>query len=181
MNKKGPVIILLLIGVLAVLALFFVWKYGGLIKLPAVTQSSQEKLPAGWEKGAVKRAVDGDTVELSDGRKVRYIGMNTPETVHPSKPVECFGKEASNKNKELVDKKEVYLEKDAEDKDIYDRILRYVYIKNQDSLIMVNEYLVRNGYANVYTFPPNVKYTDRFIEAERLAREERVGLWNKCR
>ena len=172
MSKKGPIIILLLIGVFIGL-LGFVLTKGG---------SREEKLPTGWEKSRVGRVVDGDTIELIDGRKLRYLGMNTPETVHPSKPVECFGKEASNKNKELVSGKEIYLERDVEDKDIYNRILRYVYIKSgeNNSLVMINEYLVRNGYAGVYTFPPNVQYVDRFIAAEKLARKEGLGLWKAC-
>jgi len=128
------------------------------------------------EKVKVKRVVDGDTIELQDGRKVRYIGVNTPETVHPNKKVECFGKEASNVNKKLVEKKEVELEKDVSEVDRYGRMLRYVYVNG----LFVNEYLVKEGYANVSTFPPDVKYKDLFLEAEREAREGSRGLWSKC-
>jgi len=129
------------------------------------------------EKVLVKRVVDGDTVELQDGRKVRYIGINTPETVHPNKKVECFGKEASSFNKKLVEGKVVELEKDVSEVDRYGRLLRYVYVNG----LFVNEYLVREGYANVSTFPPDVKYKDLFLEAEREARDGSKGFWSKCR
>lgn len=128
------------------------------------------------EKVKVKRVVDGDTIELQNGRKVRYIGVNTPETVHPNKKVECFGKEASNINKKLVGGKTVELEKDVSDVDKYGRMLRYVYVNGT----FVNEYLVREGYASVSTFPPDVKYKDLFLEAEREARDADKGLWGFC-
>lgn len=102
----------------------------------------------------VIRVIDGDTVVIEGGRKVRYIGMNTPETVDPRKPIQCFGREASNYNKELVGGKMVRLEKDVSETDRYDRLLRYVYVDN----IFVNLKLVEDGYARVSTFPPDVKY-----------------------
>ena len=121
----------------------------------------------------VTQVVDGDTIKLSTGETVRYIGIDTPETVHPIKPVECFGKEASNKNKELVLGKEVRLEKDISETDKYGRLLRYVWVGD----LLVNEYLVREGYANASSYPPDIKYQDRFTQAEREAREAGVGLW----
>ena len=72
--------------------------------------------------------MDGDTIIIEEGQKVCYIGIDTPESVHPSKPVECFGKEASNKNKELVEGKRVRLETDVSDTDRYGRLLRYVWV-----------------------------------------------------
>lgn len=127
----------------------------------------------------VKRAVDGDTIELESGEKVRYIGINTPETVKPNSPVECFGKEASTKNKELVDGKLVRLKKDVSDKDKYGRLLRFVYLEDGT---FVNDILVREGYAFVSTFPPDVAKADQFKQAEREARENVRGLWaqNTC-
>jgi micrococcal nuclease len=121
----------------------------------------------------VASVVDGDTIKLENGQAVRYIGIDTPETVHPSKPVQCFGKEASAKNKELVLGKEVRLVKDVSETDKYGRILRYVYVG--DSLI--NDYLVRNGYANSYSYPPDVKFQDQFKQAEEEARTNKRGLW----
>lgn len=121
----------------------------------------------------VERVVDGDTVKLSNGQVVRYIGIDTPETVHPSLPVQCYGIEASDKNRSLVEGKEVKLEKNVSETDKYGRLLRYVWLGN----LMVNEMLVRDGYAKSSTYPPDVKYQDRFLTAQRLAQNEQKGLW----
>ena len=129
------------------------------------------------QKATVKRVIDGDTIELTDGRKLRYIGMDTPETVDPNRPVGCFGKEASDKNKELVLGKEVELEKDVSETDKYGRLLRYVYLSDG---IMINETLVQEGFAFARTYPPDVKYQDKFLEAERSARDNNKGLWGTC-
>jgi len=138
----------------------------------------------------VKRVVDADTVELSSGEKLRYIGINAPETKHPTKEVECFGEIASLKNKELVEGKELRLEKDVSNTDRYGRLLRYVYVVNsiennseestineQDKEIFVNEYLVREGYAKASSYPPDVKYQELFKSAENEARTLNKGLW----
>jgi len=121
----------------------------------------------------VTNVVDGDTVDISTGERVRYIGVDTPETKHPIKKVECFGQEASEKNKELVQDKEVRLEKDVSDKDKYGRLLRYIYVGD----LFVNDFLARNGFAHAATFPPDVKFSGQFREAEREARENNRGLW----
>lgn len=124
-------------------------------------------------KVKVIRVIDGDTIRIEGDRVIRYIGIDTPETVHPSKPVQCYGKEASDKNKELVEGKEVKLEKDVSETDKYGRLLRYIWLGD----MLVNEYLAREGYAYSSTYPPDVKYQNRFREAERQAREEKKGLW----
>ena len=151
------------------------------------TKVPQEIKPVLEEKCSEKKScfstvaevIDGDTIIISTGEKVRYIGINTPEIHHPTKKVECFGKEASEKNRELVLGKEVRLEKDISDKDKYGRLLRYVYVGE----LFVNDYLVRNGFANVATFPPNVQFKNIFLEAEKEARENGRGLWaeNACK
>jgi micrococcal nuclease len=123
----------------------------------------------------VKRVVDGDTIALANGERVRYIGINTPETKHPNKPVEHFGKEAYQYNKKLVDKKWVRLELDIEKRDRYGRLLAYVYVKDT----FVNAKLVEDGYAQVYTFPPNVKHQELFLKLQREARENSLGLWGE--
>ena len=128
-------------------------------------------------KVRVSRIIDGDTIEIEGGQKVRYIGMNTPETVDPRKPVQCFGKEASSRNKELLTGKEIELEKDVSETDKYGRLLRYVYLDGR----MINEQLVEEGYAQVDTMPPDVKYKQIFVSAEKKAREAKLGLWgNAC-
>lgn len=124
----------------------------------------------------VKRVIDGDTIELEDGERVRYIGIDTPETVDPRKPVQCFGKEASLANRELVGGKSVRLEKDVSNKDKYGRLLRYVYQGDK----FINLELVKNGYAYAYTYPPDVKNSKLFLEAQKVAREARLGLWENC-
>ena len=121
----------------------------------------------------VVKVVDGDTIKLSDGRTLRYIGIDTPETVDPRKAIQCYGKEASDKNKELVEGKEVRLEKDVSEKDKYGRSLRYVYLGDT----LVNDYLVRNGYAKSSSYPPDIKHQDQFREAEQEARENKLGMW----
>ncbi|MBU1323458.1 thermonuclease family protein [Patescibacteria group bacterium] len=122
----------------------------------------------------VYRVVDGDTIKIDEGKvTVRYIGIDTPETVHPSKPVECLGKEASDKNKQLVEGKEIILEKDISETDKYGRLLRYIWLGD----VLVNEQLVKEGYAKSSTYPPDVKHQTRFIQAEKEARESGKGLW----
>lgn len=125
----------------------------------------------------VKRVIDGDTIELESGQKLRYIGINTPETVDPRRAPQCFGKEASNKNRDLVEGKMVRLEKDVSETDKFGRLLRYVYLENGT---MVNQFLVREGFARASSYPPDIKYQDLFREAEKLARQENKGLWAGC-
>lgn len=124
----------------------------------------------------VTKVIDGDTIEIEGGYRLRYIGIDTPETVHPNQPVECFGKEASNKNRELVEGRIVRLERDITEFDRYGRLLRYVWVDNT----LINEALVKEGYATSYTYPPDVKYQERFVQAEREARENKKGLWASC-
>lgn len=124
----------------------------------------------------VTTVIDGDTIEVDyfgTLRRVRYIGVDTPETVHPSRPVECFGREAAARNRELVADQWVRLERDISDTDKYGRLLRYVYVDN----VMVNETLVADGFANVSTYPPDVRHVEEFRSAEATARTERRGLW----
>lgn len=129
------------------------------------------------QKVKVTRVVDGDTIEIEGGQKVRYIGINTPETVDPRRGLQCFGKEASSKNKELVEGKEIYLEKDVSETDKYGRLLRYVYLNPND--ISINEQLVQEGFAASSSYSPDIKYQDRFKLAETEARNQQKGLWNE--
>lgn len=128
------------------------------------------------DKLTVTRIVDGDTIELSNGKKVRYIGIDTPESVAPNTEVECFGKEATVKNTDLVLNKEVTLVKDISETDQYGRLLRYVYVDDK----FINDILVRDGYANASSYPPDIKYQDQFRQAEDEARTNNRGLWNEC-
>ena len=126
------------------------------------------------EEGVVVTwVVDGDTIEIEGGMRVRYIGIDAPEYFSSTGAVSCSGKEALEKNKQLVFGKKVTLEKDISEKDKYGRLLRYVWLDGE----MVNEVLVREGFARAVGFPPDEKYQERLIEAERQAREEGKGLW----
>lgn len=151
------------------------------VSSPAVSNLRAE-FPGG-EKAQVSRVVDGDTIEVDlNGvkEKVRYIGMNTPESVDPRRAVQCFGKEASAANAALVENKEVRLVRDVSDRDKYGRLLRYVYL-NDDRRTFVDLELVRQGYATIMTYPPDIAHVTEFRTAERAAREAGRGLWSACR
>jgi len=129
----------------------------------------------------VTRVVDGDTVHvrIGDGDEaVRYIGVDTPETVKPHTPVQCFGKAASAYNHRLIEGQAVRLRFDAERRDRYGRLLAYVY-RARDGLF-INAALVRGGYATTLTIPPNTAHAAQFATLERRARERRKGLWRAC-
>ncbi len=130
----------------------------------------------------VTHEVDGDTIRVRvAGRDetVRLIGIDTPETKDPRRPVQCFGKEAADRTAALLPPgTEVRLVRDAEQRDRYGRLLAYVY-RAYDSLF-VNLSLARDGYASVYTFPPNVAHTDEFVAAVAEARAAGRGLWRAC-
>jgi micrococcal nuclease len=104
---------------------------------------------------------------------VRYIGIDTPETVDPRRPVGCFGREASERNRQLVKDKTVGLEKDISETDDFGRLLRYVWVGD----VMVNAALVEAGYALASTYPPDVRYADQFASLQARARESQSGLW----
>jgi len=123
----------------------------------------------------VKRAIDGDTIVLSNNERVRYIGIDTPEIHHPKKGVERMGKEAAEFNRKLVESKRARLEFDIEKRDKYGRLLAYVYVND----LFINAELVKQGYAQAYTFPPNIKYVDLFLRLQQEARENNRGLWGK--
>jgi micrococcal nuclease len=138
----------------------------------------------GLTLATVTRVVDGDTIHVDiDGRdySLRYIGIDTPETVDPRRPVGCYGAEASDRNKALVEGKQVGLEHDVSETDQFDRLLRYVWLLGEDGAptVMVNAALVRDGYAQVVTYPPDVKYQETFLALQREAREAGRGLWGQ--
>lgn len=121
----------------------------------------------------VTKVFDGDTIEISDGVKVRYIGIDAPE-VYPES--ECFSIEAKKENERLVLGKEIGMLKDKSETDKYGRLLRYVYTGD----VMVNEALVKSGFARVMNVPPDDKYKDLILISEKFARENKNGLWSKC-
>jgi micrococcal nuclease len=128
----------------------------------------------------VIRAVDGDTVEARiDGRleDVRYIGVDTPETVKPGTPVQCFGHRASDFDRQLVEGRRVRLVFGVERRDIYGRLLAYVYIGHR----FVNAELVRRGLARTLAIPPNTLHRALFRRLELRAAQAGRGLWGACR
>jgi len=123
---------------------------------------------------AISKVIDGDTIRLENGETVRLIGIDTPETVHPSKAVEYYGKEATDFTRMMIEGKQVRLEFDVQKRDKYNRLLAYVYLEDGTFL---NAELVKEGYANVSTYPPNVKYADLFAKLQKEARDNNRGLW----
>lgn len=144
--------------------------------LAGIASQKAPSVPSTAEKALVARVIDGDTIQLDDGRKVRLIGVDTPETVHPQKEVEYYGKEASDFTKSMLEGKEVYLEYDIQPTDKYGRTLAYIWLSDGT---LFNELLVLKGFAQVATFPPNVKYVERFTAAQKQAIEANAGLWAK--
>lgn len=153
------------------------------------TKNDPDKI---YQVATITNVTDGDTVTVGiygQGYKTRLIGVDTPETVHPSKPVEFMGKEASDFTKEQLQDKKVWLEKDVSETDRYDRLLRYIWLEEPNDLEnptyedvrdkMFNGILVRDGYANAATFPPDVKYQEYFARIEQEARDKGIGLWDK--
>ena len=139
-----------------------------------------------FEEVVVERVIDGDTIVVSGGQKVRLILVDTPETKHPTKGVEYFGKEASEFTRNNLEGKTVYLEKDVSETDKYGRLLRYVWIarpssdnptKTEIGNMCFNAALLSGGYARLATFPPDVKYVDFFRTLENQARQSNAGLW----
>lgn len=149
---------------------------------PAVSSKTTVKAtPKLQESGvyAVVKVVDGDTLDLNINGKVeriRLIGMNTPETVDPRKPVECFGKEASNRAKELLIGKSVKIESDpaGDTRDKYDRLLLYIFLSDGTNFA---KKMIMEGYAYEYTYDGPYKYQAEFKEAQRYAEQNKLGLW----
>jgi micrococcal nuclease len=143
----------------------------------AATQSTVVEANA-----SLVRVVDGDTVVVDIGGQretVRLLGIDTPETVKPNSPVECFGPEASANTKRLLPKGvALRLVRDVEARDDYGRLLAYVYLASDGSF--VNLQIVRQGYATLLTFPPNIAHVDEFVAAAQTAQQANLGLWAGC-
>jgi micrococcal nuclease len=150
----------------------------------AVAWSSRggDAAPAGAERvGRVARIVDGDTIVVAlAGRteRVRYIGIDTPESVKPDTPVQCFAHRAAAENARLVARERVRLVLDVEARDRFGRLLAYVY-RVRDG-VFVNAALVRGGFARTLTIPPNVRFAARFRSLAAQARRADRGLWSAC-
>lgn len=122
----------------------------------------------------VKRVIDGDTILLQNGERIRYIGVNAPEIDHSPKGAEPLGREAKEANRRLVEGKRVRLEFDAERRDKYGRLLAYVFLEDGT---FANGWLVERGLAKAVSYPPNLKYQDLLKKLEQEAQEKRLGVW----
>jgi micrococcal nuclease len=145
----------------------------------ATSAPSRPTAPGGREEATVTRVVDGDTMHvLLDGvdTTIRFIGVDTPETVAPGQPIECYGPEASRFTTARLTGTVVELEFDRDLIDPYDRALAYVWLDDR----LFNETLVRRGFAEAKAYPPNVAHQAEFDAAESQARADRRGLWGAC-
>ena len=173
--KLGPKKLLLLVA--AAIAAYF---FGG-------QGFFQEQDNSGFIVGTVTRVVDGDTVVINvDGqeRRVRLLGVDTPETVHPNKPVQFYGKEASSFTKQSLTGQRVWLEYDKNPQDRYNRHLAYIWTAKPANITdatirrdMFNARLLLGGYAKVLIIKPNTRYAKEFAELESEARSSRRGVW----
>jgi micrococcal nuclease len=128
----------------------------------------------------VTKVVDGDTIVVeknNETNRVRMIGIDTPETVHPNKPVECFGLEASDMLRELIEGKEVLLKTDPTQDDIdrYGRLLRYVFLDGVD----INHEMIKKGFAFEYTYKVPYLKQSKYKSTQENAQKNSLGLWNK--
>lgn len=121
----------------------------------------------GFEQALVVRVIDGDTIELESGQRVRYLGIDTPETGEP------YAAEATERNRELVEGMVVELQTGSRDKDEYDRLLRYVYVDGT----FVNAELVAEGLASAYIFDPDDRYSQVLVQLEQYAKMKEEGMW----
>lgn len=143
----------------------------------------------GWWLGGVAAddivtvidVIDGDTIVVArpSGAQdtVRLLGVDTPETHHPDRPVECFGPEASDFSRSVLLGRTVRLERDVEARDVYGRLLAYVYVSGG----LYNAEVLARGYARLLVIAPNLRHGRALLAAEQSARDARAGLWGSCR
>jgi micrococcal nuclease len=169
------------------LFLFFIIGYSGYLGMSHKDKGREASIGASsdikWDENTkyiaaeVTEVVDGDTIHVLIEHKketIRLILVDTPETKHPTKPIEPYGPEASNFTKKLLDGKQVKLVPDVSERDRYGRLLMYVWVENQ----LVNELLLEKGLARVAVFPPNVKYVEAFRAIQKKAQAAKRGIWS---
>ena len=147
-----------------------------------ITTAGSKTSPDGVEQGTIDRVVDGDTIKLTDGRTVRLLYVDTPETKKPNTPIQCYGPEATAFTKAFTGA-DVELVADKEAQDRYQRDLRVVYLEGSDTSDVtqsINAKLVDNGFARVKIYSPNKKYEDELRAIEAEAKQEEKGAWRAC-
>lgn len=138
-------------------------------------QAKKVELRPGYTFHSVKHVYDGDTIQLQNGQKVRFLGINTPEVEGRNKLAQPGGEAAKQWLVKKLENKTVRLEKDVEKKDKYGRVLAHVFLSNGEH---VNVQLVSNGLATVNIHPPNLKYTQQLTSAQDNAEQKKIGIWN---
>jgi micrococcal nuclease len=183
MNRNIKIFFLIFLGVLFILFGFLIFSNKNkifqttpvVVVLPSPTLSGSP-IPSPIEGevtfAKVTRIIDGDTFVIDTGAHVRYIGMNAPEL----NPLECYGVEATDIDKNLVLGKTVKLVKDVSETDKYGRLLRFVYVGDQ----MIDDELVKEGAAKIETVPPDIEFKEEFQVSQNYAKENKLGLWGKC-
>ena len=172
-------IVLILLAII-LLVLIFNWVnpiFGGLVSNVS-NESALDDINIAYskldlenaEEVVVYKAVDGDTLELVDGRLIRYIGIDAPEI----EDNDCMSTEAKKANEVLVNGKTIKIIKDVSDVDKYDRLLRYVFVGKT----FINEQLIKQGYARASNYPPDTKYSKRFKSIAASAKEAKLGIWS---
>lgn len=154
------------------------------LTLAACDNKGSEMAGDSFQEVEVSWIIDGDTFRTKDDKKIRVIGINTPE-VNKEK-IEPYGREAQKFAIDLLKNKKVYLEKDVSDKDQYGRLLRHVWLKRPEKIdgeslekYCYGAIVLKEGYGQVYTFAPDVKYEKYYLDISRKARDNRIGLWGE--
>jgi len=137
------------------------------------------------EQVKVKRVIDGDTIELSDGRRIRYLNIDTPETVKAGTPVMCWGPEAKEFNKKSIENQDAWLLPDKENTDRFNRELRIIFLNpddanSRDASKSLNAELIKRGMAQEKSYSPNTTYRKNFQQLELQAKNNKVGAWGNC-
>ena len=158
------------------LVLFFILLFLN-IKSYLIKRASFKKIKEEVKYFKVKGIDDGDTIVLENGDKIRYLGIDTPETHHPKIGAECGGKEATEENERLLKNKRVRLLKDESEKDQYGRLLRYVFTEDG---VFINYELVRKGFAQILEIHPDHLFRQTLLDAQNMAIKEKLGIWSKC-
>jgi micrococcal nuclease len=162
----------IILVVAIVFVIFVTYRAAGIVRtspLPKPVEIPQ--VASTSETIRVTRVIDGDTIEVEGGRRVRYIGINTPEKSN------CFGDVATDKNTSLVNGKTVRLVRDISETDTYGRLLRYVYVGD----VFVNDTLVRQGFAEAEPVKPDTLFASQFLQAQNESKQDNRGLWSACR
>lgn len=171
----------IIIGVLAVLLIILILLryHKRQLLLPTAPESQNQGSTSKMavEKAKVIHIFDGDSIEIEGGKRIRLIGIDTPELDVKENTPDCFATESAKITKQLLENQIVELEKDKEDTDKYGRLLRYVYTDG----VFINEFLLQQGYGRRISIPPNTRYWKELDAAEKEAKEGKRGLWGKCR